>query len=156
MCAGRPEIEFAYLIEGLPQDRAFHFAVELNFAGIPIGTEDRFFYQADRRLGGLETPLDLADVQHLGIRDHWLGLDIQMNFDRAGGLWTFPIGTVSQSEGGFEWVHQSVVVQPHWIIRGDSLGRWSLKIRMALECGVAAISPQASSAVEDSQPRLPA
>ena len=40
-------------------------------------------------------------------------------------VWTFPIETVSQSEAGFELVHQSVVVQPHWFITADRDGRWS-------------------------------
>ncbi len=44
------------------------------------------------------------------------------------GIWTFPIETVSQSEGGFELVHQSVVVQPHWLVTADADGRWSVTI----------------------------
>ncbi|MBM4089291.1 MAG: DUF1926 domain-containing protein, partial [Planctomycetes bacterium] len=51
--------------------------------------------------------------------------------------WTYPIETVSQSEGGFELVHQSVVVQPHWLIRGDSRGRWSVTIRLEADTSLA-------------------
>ena len=40
--------------------------------------------------------------------------------DRPSALWTFPIETVSQSEAGFELVHQSVVVQPHWFVEADA------------------------------------
>jgi alpha-amylase len=47
-------------------------------------------------------------------------------------LWTFPIESVSQSESGFELVHQSVAVLPHWIVRGDQQGRWSVAIHLSL------------------------
>ena len=33
--AGSPTLEIAYLLENLPQDRPLHFAVEMNFAGLP-------------------------------------------------------------------------------------------------------------------------
>ena len=52
------------------------------------------------------------------------GIDVQLTMNRPSDVWTFPIETVSQSEGGFELVHQSVMVQPHWVVRGDASGRW--------------------------------
>jgi alpha-amylase len=48
-------------------------------------------------------------------------------------LWTFPIETVSQSESGFELVHQSVVVQPHWLIEADKSGRWAATMTLAID-----------------------
>jgi alpha-amylase len=48
-------------------------------------------------------------------------------------VWTYPIETVSQSEGGFELVHQSTVVQPYWLVRADSLRRWSVTMRLAMD-----------------------
>ncbi len=53
------------------------------------------------------------------------------------GLWTFPIETVSQSEGGFELVHQSVVVQPHWIVMPDAEGRWQTTIYLDMNTALA-------------------
>ena len=35
--AGSATLEIAYLLENLPQDRPLHFAVEMNFAGLPSG-----------------------------------------------------------------------------------------------------------------------
>ena len=57
--------------------------------------------------------------------------------NRPSGFWTFPIETVSQSEGGFELVHQSVVVLPHWLVRGDADGRWSVTLELALDTSLA-------------------
>ena len=48
-------------------------------------------------------------------------------------FWAYPIETVSQSEGGFELVHQSVVVQPHWLVRADAQGRWSATMELVLD-----------------------
>ena len=52
---------------------------------------------------------------------------------RPTNFWTFPIETVSQSEGGFELVHQSVVVMPHWLVEADKEGRWSVTMQMSLD-----------------------
>jgi len=40
---------------------------------------------------------------------------------------------VSQSEGGFELVHQSVCVVPHWFLTPDAEGRWSVTMSLALD-----------------------
>jgi len=127
------------LLENLPQQRTLHFAVEFNLAGLPAGADDRFFYQGDHnnRLGQLGTQLDLTDVDDLGLVDQWLGIDVHWSADRPTNVWTFPIETVSQSEGGFELVHQSVVVQPHWHVRGDARGRWAVTMRLALDTSLA-------------------
>ncbi len=138
--SGSSVLEIAYLIEGLPTDRSMHFSVEFNFAGLPAGADDRYFHVADepnRRLGQLGSRLDLHDAAGLGLTDEWLGIDVGLNFSRPTHLWTFPIETVSQSEGGFELVHQSVVVQPHWHVQGDADGRWSVTIQLALDTSLA-------------------
>jgi alpha-amylase len=133
--AGNPGLEIAYLLEGLPQDRLLHFAVEMNFAGLPSGADDRYFYQGEarKRLGHLGSILDLDDVRDLGLVDEWLGIDVRLDLNRESRLWTFPIETVSQSEGGFELVHQSLVVQPHWLVQGDADGRWSVTLNLAMD-----------------------
>ena len=135
-------LEIAYLLEGLPQDRTHHFAVEFNFAGMPSGADDRYFYRGDRedpshRLGQLGERLDETDVTELALVDQWLGLDVRLATSGPTNIWTYPIETVSQSEGGFELVHQSVVVVPHWHVRGDSQGRWSVTMSLAIDTTLA-------------------
>ncbi len=138
--AGSSALEIAYLLEGLPPGHPLHFAVEFNFAGLPAGVDDRYFYGPERhRFGQLATRLDLTDEKELGLVDEWLGIDVNLVFSRPSGLWTFPVESVSQSEGGFELVHQSVVVQPHWIIEGDAEGRWSVGINLAIDTRAAEI-----------------
>ncbi len=134
LSAGSNCLEIAYLLEGLPPDRALHFGVEFNFAGLPAGADDRYFHDLhDNRLGQLGSQLDLYDAEGLGLVDEWLGIGVGLRLSRPSGIWTFPIQTVSQSEGGFELVHQSVVVQPHWLVTPDADGRWNVTIHLALD-----------------------
>ena len=74
----------------------------------------------------------------LGLTDEWLGIDDELRHSLAPPkILTYPIETVSQSEGGFELVHQSVAVQPHWHVQGDSEGRWSVSIQLTLDTALA-------------------
>ncbi|MEM6980754.1 MAG: alpha-amylase/4-alpha-glucanotransferase domain-containing protein [Planctomycetota bacterium] len=131
LSAGSSTLSVAYLLEDLPPGRPLHFAIELNFAGMPGGAEDRFFSNVHgHRLGHLGERLDQSDVHGLQLADQWLGLDVALSIDRPSGIWAFPIETVSQSEGGFELVHQSVCVMPHWIIAADAEGRWAVKMEL--------------------------
>jgi alpha-amylase len=152
--AGSSVLEIAYLIEQLPPDRVFHFSVEFDFAGLPAGADDRFFYNGahDRRLGQLGERLNEPNATEIGLVDEWLGVDVNLSWSRPGGLWTYPIETVSQSEGGFELVHQSVVVQPHWQIQGDADGRWSVTMRLSCDTALAESRRQAPTPVEAQVP----
>jgi alpha-amylase len=138
LAAGSTTLEIGYLLEGLPQDRTLHFSPEFNFAGLPSGADDRYFYGTDRqRYGQLGAWLDLHDSNELGLVDEWLGIDVNLAFSRQTSLWTFPVESVSQSEGGFELVHQSVAVQPHWLVQGDEDGRWTVSIHLNLDTSLA-------------------
>jgi alpha-amylase len=131
-------VEIAYLIENLPEHSGFIFAPELNFAGLPSGIDDRYFRTADgHSIGQLGHQLDLHDAHDLGLVDQWLGIDVGLNFDRPTSIWTYPVETVSQSEGGFELVHQSVAVVPHWHLTPDANGCWSVTIRLAVDTTMA-------------------
>jgi alpha-amylase len=85
-------------------------------------------------LGQLGESLDLQDATRLSLSDRWLGIDVDVKLNRPSGIWAFPIATVSQSEAGFELVHQSVCVQPHWLVRGDSEGRWHMTMELTACC----------------------
>jgi len=138
LTAGSPSLEIVYLLENLPRERTLHFGVEFNFAGMPGGADDRFFHDADgTRLGQLSARLDLGEMDSLGLTDEWLGIDVRLGLSRPSGIWTFPIETVSQSEGGFELVHQSVVVQPHWHVLPDADGAWRVTMQLALDTALA-------------------
>lgn len=139
LCSGSSTLEIAYLLEGLPNDRTFHFGTDFHFASLPAGQDDRFFYasHADHRLGHLGSHVDQQDLEQFGLIDEWQGLHVQWQIDRPTHVWTYPVETVSQSEGGFELVHQSVAVIPHWYVRGDAEGKWSAVLRLTLDTQLA-------------------
>ncbi len=138
LTSGGDELEIAYRLEGLPTDRPVHFGVELNFAGMPSGADDRYFTSTEGEpLGQLGTKLDHHDITGISLTDEWLGLACHLTIDQPTSLWTYPIATVSQSEGGFELVHQSVVAIPHWILQADEEGRWSVTMRLAIDTSLA-------------------
>jgi alpha-amylase len=135
---GAGQLEIAYDLEGLPQNLPIHFGIEFNFAGMAAGANDRYFYDANgRQLGQLQSVLDLTGCERIGLIDEWLGLDAALEFSQAAGLWTFPIETISQSEGGFEAVHQSTLVMPHWQFVAPPSGRWSVKIGLSIDTSAA-------------------
>jgi alpha-amylase len=136
--AGSPTLEVAYLLDRLPPNQPLHFGIELNFAGLPSQANDRYFYDIQlNRLGHLGSWLDLTDADGLGLADEWLGIGVGIKISRPTRFWTFPIETVSQSEGGIELVHQSVAVIPHWIVQADHEGRWSVSMTIAIDTSLA-------------------
>lgn len=133
--AGSDELDIVYVIEGIPEDRVFHFGIEFNFAAMPADHDDRqFLDSSDKPLGHLGTRLDLQAATQLSLHDEWLRIAARLKWDQPSGLWTFPIASVSQSEAGFELIHQSTVVQPHWKIQGDQDGKWSTRMTLKLDC----------------------
>ncbi len=123
-----------YQLEELPADHPLHFAIEFNFAGMAAGADDRYFYHNGRpRAGQLQTLQDLSSADRIGLVDEWLGLDVSLSLSKAGGIWALPIQTVSQSEGGFELVHQSTAVLPHWRVEPDRQGRWEVTLQLKLD-----------------------
>jgi alpha-amylase len=136
--AGSSVLEIAYMIEGLPQNQGFLFGVEFNFAGLPSGQDDRYFSDADgNKLGQLQTELKLHDETDLNLTDEWLGIRLGFSVAQPATFWTFPIQTVSQSEGGFELVHQSVCVHPLWHVVGDEKGVWNTTMRLDVDTSLA-------------------
>ena len=133
LCKGSDEVEIAYLIEGLPSDRSLRFAVEFNFAGLPDGQDDRFFSDhAGNKLGHLGQQIELPAAKKLSLTDQWLGLQLSLELDAEATIWAYPVQAVSQSESGFESVHQAVCVEPTWTIRGDVTGRWSSRMTLKM------------------------
>ena len=132
------ELSVTYELSDLPEGTSFVFASELNFAGMASQAEDRYYYNADgQRQGMLNSELDLQQIERIGLVDEWLGLDIAVDLSVAGNLWTFPIETVSQSEGGFELVHQSSCVVLRWPVTIGADGKWSVTIKVSCDTSAA-------------------
>jgi alpha-amylase len=131
---GSPALEVLYELTDLPREACLHFAVELNLAAMAGHAPDRYYLDAQgRNLGMLDSRIELEHAEGVSLTDEWLDLSVGLTWSKPGGLWCFPIETVSQSEGGFEGVYQSSAVVPHWHVTADESGRWEVRIRLALD-----------------------
>ncbi|HWG47361.1 MAG TPA: alpha-amylase/4-alpha-glucanotransferase domain-containing protein [Gemmataceae bacterium] len=127
-------LEVRYILDNCPRQNPLYFAVEFNFAGLAAGADDRYFYHAGQaRAGQLQTQQDLPNTDKIGLVDEWRGLDVSLSLSRRGRIAAFPIQTVSQSEGGFELVHQSTVVLPQWSVEADDRGRWEVTMSLKMD-----------------------
>lgn len=141
-------LHIRYELTNLRPGAVLHFAVEFNFAGLAAGADDRYYYNGQgQQLGRLESVLNLEDAQRIGLVDEWLGIDVSLELSRPAGLWTFPIETVSQSEGGFELVHQSSAVVPHWQFVANEEGAWDVELQLALDTSLAQARQLAAAGV---------
>jgi len=132
------EILVCYELSDLPQGVPLHYGTEFNFATMPGGASDRYFYgNFGEQLGTLDAGLDLHEVDRIGLVDEWQGLDVSLESTKHAGLWAFPIETISQSESGFELVQQSVAVVPHWNFVAPESGSWTVDLRLSVNTSVA-------------------
>jgi alpha-amylase len=146
--AGVPRISTRYEISGLPREGGHVLAVELNVAAMAGHAPDRYMVgEQGQNLGPLDAARDLAPCQRIALCDEWLDLRAGFAWSKPAAVWTFPIQTVSQSEGGFEAVYQSTAVVPRWQVVPDEQGVWDVEIAWSLD----PVTP-ASAAAE--RPRL--
>ncbi len=127
--ATQPAFTVEYELTG-PADRAITvlFGVEMAYAMLAAHADDRWYY-SDRRetkLGQLATRLDIPATTRFGLVDGWQQLDIALGFSQPARIWTFPLETVSQSEGGFEAVYQGSIVLALWQATLDKGEPWKV------------------------------
>ncbi len=127
-------LDIIYSLEKLPAGLPIHFGSEFNFAAMPAATHDRYFYgENGQSLGQLESRLDIEPAMRIGLVDEWLGVDVAIDCSEPAAFWTHPIQTVSQSESGFELVHQSSVVMPHWQFTAPEDGCWQVRLSISFD-----------------------
>lgn len=130
LSAGRPTLDVSYVLEDLPEGIPLHFAVEINLAGMAGHADDRYYADpSGRRLGMLDSQLDLRGQDGVSLTDEWLDLHVALQWSKPAGLWCAPVSTVSQSEGGFEAVYQSSAVVPRWVVLADESRRWEVRLQ---------------------------
>jgi alpha-amylase len=120
-----------------PVGVALDLILEWNVAVLPAGQPDRWFRSADgERLGQLGSDVSSGDCDGLTLVDEWLGVEFAIALGKPADLLSFPIETVSHSEGGFELVHQSTCVWFRWSIPAD-VTAWESGISLEADTSVA-------------------
>lgn len=133
LSAGESKTTVRYRLEGWPMHQSHLFAVEFNIAALATGSDERYYRdQEGRRLGLLGQEIERNDIAFLGLSDDWLGVQVDFSSSKSGGVWSFPIETVSQSEGGFEAVHQSVCVLWRWRIP-EGAPIWEVELEIGVQ-----------------------
>ena len=105
---------------------------------MPGSASDRYFYDAQgSQLGTLDSSFALDSCNRIGLVDERQGIDASIETSAKASIWASPIETISQSESGFELVHQSVSVLPHWEFVADENGSWAVEMKLALDTSLA-------------------
>jgi len=93
---------------------SFRFASEWTFTLLAGEAPDRYFRAGGERLGNLSSRLACRRPEDFAVVDEYL--DVAATFAPRGeaDVWTFPIWTVSSSEGGCEKIFQGATVVVVW------------------------------------------
>lgn len=93
------------------------FGVEFNFVA---GTEGR------------DNPVKSKKTKSFELGDKQSGLKVILKFEKPADIWQFPVYTVSQSDEGFERIHQCTCLLPHWHLSLSGNDLWSTKISIQI------------------------
>lgn len=110
------------------------FGVEFNCNLLAGNSPDRYYYiknskMEDNRLNSKGT---VEESNTFGLKDEYLGLDIEFSTDKPATWWRFPIETVNLSEAGFERVYQGSVILPHWRVCIEPQSIWVVSIQLKI------------------------
>ena len=134
LAPGEDRLAVSYRVDAAALPAGTCFGVELLIAGMAARQPDRYFVLPERpNAGPLESILDLPSTSQVAIIDEWLKLRISLTWDRPAALWAWPQQTVSQSEGGFEAVHQGNLLLPHWKLLPNKDEFWEVNIEWRFE-----------------------
>ncbi|MBI1325630.1 DUF1926 domain-containing protein [bacterium] len=125
-----------YRLSGLSALPDSRFAVEINIAAMAGQAMDRqFIDDRGQKLGTLDSALRIVRPASLTAADEWANLAIRIDWTEnpPDEVWTMPIRTVSNSEGGFEAVFQSTAIFAVWNVGANGADERSLQFRWWFE-----------------------
>ena len=119
LSAGTFRLEAAYHLQNQSRkDLRFLWMTEWNLTLLAGDAPDRNYFVKDRPLvsSRLNSVGEENTVKEMGMRDDWLGLEINFQTANPAKFWRYPVETISQSEGGFEKVYQGSCLLLGWEI----------------------------------------
>ncbi|MEK6680526.1 MAG: alpha-amylase/4-alpha-glucanotransferase domain-containing protein [Nitrospirota bacterium] len=113
------------------------FGIEFNLTLLAGRDESRYYILQDRedekRL--MEAAGDFNDVDKIGLRDKWSGIEVDISYSEKSRLWVYPVETVSQSEDGFERTYQGTAFLPIWRLNLKPQEEWDMNISLNVKGG---------------------
>jgi alpha-amylase len=92
------------------------FGSELNFTLLG-STAPGFHYDFGYRVESVSSLLDLQNIEAFSIVNTPMGFACDLALSPSAQLWSFPVETVSQSEGGLERTYQGSSLTAHWRLK---------------------------------------
>ncbi|MDP1561080.1 MAG: DUF1926 domain-containing protein [Pirellulaceae bacterium] len=124
------ELEVTYVIEGLPDGLLLNFGSLWHWAGVGSDATNRFVHDlSGHRLGSGQRSLYLPQSAGIGLCDVWSGIDLQLKTPEICRLVASPTHPTQTSTQ----VASYLAVMPHWIVSGDTQGRWSVKFKLRVD-----------------------
>jgi alpha-amylase len=106
----------------------------LNFSFLTDGDPQKFMaFNGEWNRLGLSWTGSRLDVRTLELADGWAGFHLVIQFEPACCIWTFPVKTISQSEGGYEQNYQCSFFGVLWPLRLESGQESHSQITIAAE-----------------------
>jgi len=101
-----------------PEALELLFCPEFNFNLLSPDDAQRSYQFAGLSGAGprMHTTGSLSDCRWIALVDHYQHFRLALEMDPPATVWRHPVETVSQSEGGFESIHQGCAIAPQWKI----------------------------------------
>jgi 4-alpha-glucanotransferase len=130
---GKSSLSVRYRLSGIDRLPSFRMAIEWNIAGLATGAADRYFTSAEgERWGLLGDEIAIEQTHWLGLVDEWIGIDVGLGSRQPASFVAYPISTVSQSESGFERVHQQITLVQYWDVPVGT-AEWSAEVTLSAD-----------------------
>lgn len=142
LAAGGETLVCDYRLENLPRDRAWHLAVEFNFAGFAAGEGRTLQQLGGKLLGELDRPLEFPNLRDIQLADELNGLRVGLSASRPASWFAYPVRVINRWEAGIETTQQATCLVPHWRVQADADGAWGVTITIPIEA-TAGLAPAA-------------
>ncbi len=124
-------MEIHYQISNLSDtELELRFGCEFNLA--PAYPEGAYWQSTEAR-GSLLEATTLEELSRLQLVIDYIKLGINFEFDRACTLWSLPLQTVSQAEGGYERIYQGQTLLFSWRFKLAGKSDWAVNIKQEIE-----------------------
>ncbi len=132
---GQRSVKATYEMIYQGERRRTNFGIEWNINLLAGEAPDRYFHIPgrlieDRRLASIGA---LENIGEVHLIDEWNRMKVTLRTDKRGGLWRFPIETVSLSESGFERVFQGSCLLFYWPLELEPGKQFEVNIELGIE-----------------------